>query len=110
MVIQKGQELSRILLNDIIYIEAEGNYLVLQLKNDKLRIRETMTNIENKLYGKGFIRCHKGYLVNAGYIEKLKSTEIQLKLGNESMALPIGRSYEKDVRKRILEILRLESE
>ncbi|MBD5549355.1 MAG: response regulator transcription factor [Lachnospiraceae bacterium] len=110
LVIQKGQELSRILLKDIIYIEAEGNYLVLQLRNDKLRIRETMTNIENKLYGKGFIRCHKGYLVNAGYIEKLKSTEIQLKLGNESMALPIGRSYEKDVRKRILEILRLESE
>lgn len=110
LVIQKGQELSRILLNDIIYIEAEGNYLVLQLRNDKLRIRETMTNIENKLYGKGFIRCHKGYLVNAGYIEKLKSTEIQLKLGNENMALPIGRSYEKDVRKRILEILRLESE
>ncbi|MDE7404666.1 MAG: LytTR family DNA-binding domain-containing protein [Lachnospiraceae bacterium] len=110
LVIQKGQELSRILLNDIVYIEAEGNYLVLQLRNDKLRIRETMTNIENKLYGKGFIRCHKGYLVNAGYIEKVKSTEIQLKLGNESMALPIGRSYEKDVRKRILEILRLESE
>lgn len=110
LVIQKGQELNRILLNDIIYIEAEGNYLVLQLRNDKFRIRETMTNIENKLYGKGFIRCHKGYLVNAGYIEKLKSTEIQLKLGNESMALPIGRSYEKDVRKRILEILRLESE
>ena len=110
LVIQKGQELSRILLNDIIYIEAEGNYLVLQLRNDKLRIRETMTNIENRLYGKGSIRCHKGYLVNAGYIERLKSTEIQLKLGNESMALPIGRSYEKDVRKRILEILRLESE
>lgn len=106
LVIQKGQELIRVLLNDIIYIEAEGNYLMLRLKNSELRIRETMTNIESKLYDKGFIRCHKGYLINTGYIEKLKSTEVLMKLGNESMALPVGRSYEKDVRKRILEMLR----
>lgn len=110
LVIQKGQELIRILLNDIIYIEAEGNYLMLRLKNEQLRIRETMTNIENRLCGKGFVRCHKGYLVNTRFIEKLRSTEILLKLGNESMTLPVGRSYEKEVRKRILEMLQMERE
>ena len=106
LVIRKGQELIRVLIKDIIYIEAEKNYLVLRIGGDMIRIRETMTNALNELQGKGFIRCHKGYLVNADYIEKLRSSEVLLRVGNESIALPMGRSYEKEVRKRILEMLR----
>lgn len=106
LIIQKGQEICRLLFSDLIYIEAEGNYLVLQLKNEKFRIRETMTNMESKLCGKGFIRCHKGYMVNTCYIEKYKNAEILVKLREESMTIPVGRSYEKDVRRQIFEMLR----
>lgn len=106
LVIRKGQELIRLLIKDIIYIEAEKNYLVLKTGDDLIRIRETMINVLNELQGKGFIRCHKGYLVNSYYIEKLRNSEILLRAGNESIALPVGRSYEKEVRKKILEMLR----
>lgn len=106
LVIQKGQEILRVLIKDIIYIEAEKNYLVLRVKDELIRIRETMTNMENELQGKEFIRCHKGYLIHAAYIEKLKNSEIVLKTGSESITIPVGRSYEKEVRKTILEMLR----
>lgn len=106
LVVRQGQESVRLLINDIIYIESEGNYLVLKMKEQELRIRETMTSIEKQLQGKGFIRCHKGYLVNAGYIERFKNTELILKMGNESVAVSVGRSYEKEVRRRIMEMLR----
>lgn len=106
LVIQKGQELIRVLVKDIIYIEAEKNYLMLKTCDDMIRIRETMTNISNELQGKGFIRCHKGYLVNAEHIEKLRNAEVILRAGDESIALPVGRSYEKEVRQQILEMLR----
>lgn len=106
LVIRKGQELIRVFIKDIIYIEAEKNYLMLRTCDDMIRIRETMTNVSNELQGKGFIRCHKGYLVHAEYIEKLRNSEIILRAGNESIALPVGRSYEKEVRKKILEMLR----
>lgn len=106
LVIRKGQELIRVLIKDILYIEAEKNYLVVKRKDDTIRVRETMTNMEKELEGRGFIRCHKGYLVNAEHIEKMTNSEIIVKAGGESMALPIGRSYEKDVRKKILEMLR----
>lgn len=106
LIFQKGSELCRILLNDIIYIEGEGNYLALQLKNDRLRIRETITNLENKLMDKGFIRCHKGYLANTRHIAKLKSAELLLQWGDETVSLPIGRSYEKEVREKILAAFR----
>ncbi|MBD5531210.1 MAG: response regulator transcription factor [Lachnospiraceae bacterium] len=106
VVIRKGQELIRVLIKDIIYVEAEKNYLVLRRRDDTIRVRETMTNMENELQGKGFIRCHKGYLIHAEYIEKMSNNEILLRVGEECVALPVGRSYEKEVRKKILELLR----
>lgn len=106
LVIQKGQELTRVFIKDIIYIEAEKNYLMIRTCDDIIRIRETMMNLSNELQGKGFIRCHKGYLVHAEYIEKLKNSEIILRTGNENVVLPVGRSYEKEVHRKILEMLR----
>ena len=106
LVISKGQELIRILIHDIFYIEAEGNYLNVYTSNDTIRIRETMTNMEKELCGKGFIRCHKGYLINAEYMEKLRSTEIDLQCEGVCKSVPIGRSYEKEVRKKVMEAIR----
>lgn len=106
LVIRKGQEIIRVLIKDIIYIEAEKNYLILRTCDDMIRIRETLANVSDELRGKGFIRCHKGYLVHAEYIEKMSNSEIILRAGSESISLPVGRSYEKEVRKQILEMLR----
>ena len=106
LVITRGQELLRIGIQDIIYIESEGNYLNICTKNDSTKIRETMTNIEKELDSKGFIRCHKGYLINARYIGKLKSMEIDLQCDGCRKTVPVGRSYEKEVRKKILESMR----
>ncbi len=106
LVISKGQELIRILIHDIFYIEAEGNYLNVYTSNDTIRIRETMTNMEKELCGKGFIRCHKGYLINAEYMEKLRSTEIDLQCEGVCKSVPVGRSYEKEVRKKVMEAIR----
>jgi len=106
IVISRGQELIRILTQDILYIEAEGNYLHICTKTETVRVRETMTNMEKELLEKGFIRCHKGYLINAECIEKCKATEVDLRLGEVVKTIPIGRSYEKEVRNRIMEMLR----
>lgn len=106
IVITRGQEMIRILIQDIIYIESEGNYLNFYTKNDTIRIRETMTNMENELSCKGFVRCHKGYLINTEHIEKMKSAEIDLQYEGVRTSVPVGRSYEKDVRKKIMEFIR----
>lgn len=106
LVIEKGQEIIRIPISDIIYIESEGNYLNIFQKNTVVKLRETMTNMENELVGKNFIRCHKGYLINMNYIEKFRSTEIELRCEHENKIIPVGRSYEKGLKKRILECVK----
>lgn len=106
LVVSKGQELIRVRIKDIVYIESEGNYLNIYTDQDVIKIRETMTNIEQELSQKGFLRCHKGYLVNADDIEKLRSTEIEIQYKAEKRILPVGRSYEKEVKKKLLELMR----
>ena len=106
LLLAKGQEITRIRIKDIFYIEAEGNYLNIFGKHGVIKYRETMTNMEKELVHKGFIRCHKGYLVNGNYIEKFKSSEIEINYKEETKLIPVGRSYEKDVRKKMLIQLR----
>ena len=103
LVITKAGEIVKVPLCDISYIESEGNYLNIRTREEIIRYRETMSNMENALKGKGFIRCHKGYLVNVNNIEKMKMSELLVKCGKEETVVPVGRSYEKDVKKKIME-------
>ena len=105
LTITKGQELIRISKQDIIYIEAEGNYLNLCSKREVIKVRDTMINMEKELKENGFVRCHKGYMVNVHYIEKMKGTEIELHGEMRNHIVPIGRSYEKDVKRKIFDLI-----
>lgn len=106
LTVAKGQEITRIKLKEIAYIEAEGNYLNIFTLRDIIRVRETMTHIENELKNKDFIRCHKGYLVNAEFITKIKAAELEVQYNGASRTVPIGRSYEKAVRREVLLAIR----
>lgn len=106
ITVTKGQEIIRISINSIVFVESFGNYLNIRTDKEEIRIRETLTSIENELKHKGFIRCHKGYLVNSRFISKLGKGQLEILVGDSLCDIPIGRSYEKDVRKAIMEQLR----
>lgn len=106
LVITKAGEIVKIPLCDISYIEADGNYLNIRTSEEIIRHRDTMSNMENELKGKDFIRCHKGYLVNVNHIEKMRMSELIVKCGKEEVIIPVGRSYEKDVKKKIMESIK----
>lgn len=103
VILQKGQEIVKLSLDEIYYIESSGNYINIYMKNQEEKYRETMTRIEEKLKGKNFVRCHKGYLVNSKYISRMRNNEIELVDGR---IIPIGRSYESKVKQTILELMR----
>lgn len=106
LIISKAGEIIKLLIADIRYIEAEGNYLNICTEDNNIKHRETMTNIEKELANKGFIRCHKGYLVNISFIEKMKAGELQIKVCGKLHTIPVGRSYEKNVKNAILEAVK----
>ncbi len=90
-------------LSDILYFEAEGNYLKLYSKSEQYRFRSTITSVENTLTDCGFIRIHKGFLINQAAVRLLNSERAELFDGT---ILPIGKSYTKTAREQFLRYMR----
>lgn len=107
LLLCKGSEVHKLKINDIVYIESDGNYVEIVTQTGRIRYRETMTEMEEELSAKGFLRCHKGYLVNPEYIVRFKSGGLEMGCGGERIVeIPVSRSYEKEVRRKIVESVR----
>lgn len=89
----------RLLLDDIMYFESEGNYIKLYAKSGEYRFRETVTALENSLGTSGFVRIHKGFLVNHPAVKMVNTEECVLYSG---VRLPVGRSYSEKARKQLM--------
>ncbi len=78
----------RIKLNDILWIEALGDYVCIITQNKKIVVHSTMYSFEQKLPEKQFVRIHKSYIVNQNKILSYNSKEVDL-MGKK---LPLSRS------------------
>lgn len=93
----------RLLLADILYFEAEGNYLKVITAKDAYRFRSTLTAVEHTLQDCGFLRIHKGFFINQAAVKLLNAEEATLQ---NDITLPIGKSYSKTVREQLLRYMR----
>ncbi len=84
---------------DVIAIEAQGNYVRLQRTSGSHLLRESISNMEQKLNGHGFVRIHRSVLVNAACVEELQpwSTGDYL-LRARGRQYTVTRSYRKNMR------------
>jgi len=74
---------------DIVAVEAEGNYVMLHHKSSAHLLRESISTVEEKLRGRGFIRIHRSVLVNASAVEEVR----RLSTGEHSLRLRNGKEY-----------------
>ncbi|MCR4839771.1 MAG: LytTR family DNA-binding domain-containing protein [Eubacterium sp.] len=88
-------------IHDLIYIESDDSRKrIVSVHSIGLEFsaKGILTEYEEKLRGKSFIRCHKSFLVNIFHIHYLKKSEIILDTGE---AVPTGRSYASELRARL---------
>ena len=86
-------------LDEILYFESEGNYIRLYADTGEYRFRDTLSAIENALSDSGFVRIHKGFLVNQSSVRRLTPEEADIRNGAK---LPIGRTYSEAARRRLM--------
>lgn len=86
---------------EILYFEGNGMYQLLFLRDGKQEVvASRMDHLEDALGEHGFMRIHKGFLVNYRYITRLDKSEATLVNGT---AVPISRRKSKDIRQQYLQ-------
>jgi len=92
-------------LGDVVYIFSEKNYVVwVCLKEDQcqeLRARETLSSVEERLAPYATVkRCHRAYLVNTHYVNKVlrSGSTFQLQLSSVNERIPLSRKLVGDFR------------
>jgi len=94
--VMDGRKKLRLNLDDIDYIQSEGNYLNVSLNDQpQVVIRGKLTDFENLVQNKGFLRVHLRYIVNASYIKEISKE--YLKVSEET--IPISKTYRPDIKK-----------
>lgn len=93
--IKSNSKLIKVINNNILFIEALKDYVIIHTKEEKFTIHSTMIEIEKKLPSEMFMRIHRSYIVN---LKKIKSIENSIVIIEDtSKRLPIGGSYRDDL-------------
>ena len=104
LIVTSKNGITNIQLNDIVYIEGNKNYQTIVLKDGATHeIRLSMGELENQLESKGFIRIHKGYLVNYIYIRKIVNNDVLL---TNDKVLPLAGKRKGEIMEKYLAITR----
>lgn len=80
---------TRLPLAGIRYVEVYGRDVWFHADSDKIKTsRMTLDEVERALDGSPFLRCHRCYIVNMNYVDKLKNGVFLMKNGD---SVPIRR-------------------
>jgi DNA-binding LytR/AlgR family response regulator len=91
----------RLFYDDVLYVEAMENYVVIITKNQRHTIHFTMKSILSKLPKDKFIRVHRSYIVNKDKIVKITDNMIKINHKDEVKSIPISKGYKDDFMKEI---------
>jgi two-component system LytT family response regulator len=88
--IKDGYEQIKVQLDDILFIEAAGNYTKIYLEADRLlSTRITIGDMQLLLPAKRFIRTHRAFIVACDKINKFDRSQISI----HHYTIPIGTIY-----------------
>lgn len=94
VVIKEGGFNIELPIEEIDYIESDGNYLLIYAQEKMYKSRFTIKQIVEILPANSFIQTHRAYIVNKNKIEKY-STKNVIVNNNE---IPVSKNYIDDVK------------
>ena len=90
--VKKGSMLVKVYLDNVQWIQAMDNYVIIQTNTDQFIIHSTMKDVEMKLPSSKFLRVHRSFIIPLEKITVLDENSVLI--GDKT--IPIGKSY-KDV-------------
>jgi two-component system LytT family response regulator len=95
--VKVDNKLVRVDFADVFYVEALGDYVHLVTSRSKLIVYSTMRAIEEKFPSQRFVRVHRSFIINIGYVQALEDNSLLLK----DKHIPIGQTYMRGLLQRL---------
>ncbi len=89
LVVKSGTDYHKLLIDEILYVEAAGNYAVFVTASANVMSLLSMKDVGSLLPPGRFFRIHKSYIVNFRHVSKIERD--QVKVG--SKLIPIGDTF-----------------
>ncbi len=87
--VKDGYKQIKICIDEILYIQSEGNYLKIVTNTEKALVRMSFQNIMEKLPASLFFRVHLSFVVNFSHIQKIEDNHVFI----HNTKIPIGVTY-----------------
>ncbi|MFZ7145048.1 MAG: LytR/AlgR family response regulator transcription factor [Bacteroidota bacterium] len=90
--------LEKIMLSEILTVEAMANYIIINCSNKKVVAYLTLKQINEFLPEDAFLKVHKSYIVACDKINRIDHDEIII----SGMTVPVGMNYKEIVEQKII--------
>ena len=97
MIKSEGEEL-RLNVSDILYFEAQNQYVMIYEKKGAHLVRANMADFEEELKDDGFFRIHRGYLISLSKVRKIAKSDVIME---NDVALPVSRNNIKPLKEAL---------
>ncbi|MBX2964641.1 MAG: response regulator transcription factor [Cyclobacteriaceae bacterium] len=102
--VQKSEKLINLPVEEIMFLEASGDYTILTTKGDQFVSSSGIGKLEEILNPDVFIRVHRSTIININFlkeIEKHFNGGMIVKMQN-GKSFPVSRTYAKLIRKKVV--------
>ena len=95
--VRHREKMVKIIVADILYIEAERNYCRIFTRNKEYLLSITLKTIEEKLPGRIFLRTHRSYIINLAHIDEVAEGHVII----AQKAIPLSAGLKEQLLQRI---------
>ncbi len=95
--VRHHEKMVKVIIKDILYIEAERNYCRIHSKDKQYLLVTTLKDMDEKLPQKHFIRVHRSFIVNVSQIQEIATSHIVI----GKKAIPVSKALKEELLNRL---------
>jgi two-component system LytT family response regulator len=102
--VQKSEKLLNLPVEEIMFLEASGDYTILTTKSDQFVSSSGIGKLEEILNPETFIRVHRSTIININFLKEIEKhfnggMIVKMQTGK---SFPVSRTYAKVIRKKVV--------
>jgi DNA-binding LytR/AlgR family response regulator len=98
LYIKSSGRFERIGFDEILYLEAANNYVVVYTRQKKYLVYQTLKGMEKQLPAQGFLQTHKSFIVARPHIRQIEGDSVSV----GEVRIPLSRRFKQRFLREVL--------